>query len=289
MAALPSSGAISFNDVNLQLTRTATASLSLNDSAVRSLFGQLTGAVDMNTGHGKSAVVPGAIAITLTADVYDYNIKTAVGASYVSGSTHVTLTINSGVVVGSSSLATYALYTGQGWSAGDTITIINNGYIAGRGGDGGIGGFSGHSGHSGTPGTGTAGGPAVAMGWPITLDNTNGYIYSGGGGGGGGFGGNPSGGGGGGGGAGRVAGGGGSAPMGSTGQNGGLTLGGAGGVNFEAGGAGGNKGASGHYAPIAGTAGGGHGLAINRQLNTINGQTGGWSWPGNTRVYGGIS
>ena len=57
---LPASGAISFNAINVELCRAGGAQLSLNDSAVRTLFGQASGAVCMNTGHGKSNTsVPG--------------------------------------------------------------------------------------------------------------------------------------------------------------------------------------------------------------------------------------
>jgi hypothetical protein len=57
---LPASGAIAFSDVNTELGYSSTAQISMNDSAVRTLFGQASGAVDMNTAHGKSNTsVPG--------------------------------------------------------------------------------------------------------------------------------------------------------------------------------------------------------------------------------------
>jgi len=58
---LPASGAISFSNINVELCRSSTAQLSLNDSCLRTLFGQASGAVCMNTGHGKTNTsVPGA-------------------------------------------------------------------------------------------------------------------------------------------------------------------------------------------------------------------------------------
>lgn len=53
---LPASGAISFGDVNTELGLSATAQISLNDAAVRTLFGIPSGAISLNTGHGKSAI-----------------------------------------------------------------------------------------------------------------------------------------------------------------------------------------------------------------------------------------
>lgn len=73
--------------------------------------------------------------------------------------------------------------------AGSTITIINNGSIYGMGGAGGAGGNV-TGGYNASalvePTSGGAGGPAIWHNYPITIDNTNGWIYGGGGGGGGG-------------------------------------------------------------------------------------------------------
>jgi hypothetical protein len=57
---LPASGAISFSNINTELGFTSTAQISMNDANVRTLFGQASGAICMNTGHGKSNTsVPG--------------------------------------------------------------------------------------------------------------------------------------------------------------------------------------------------------------------------------------
>jgi hypothetical protein len=55
--ALPSSGnSISLNQVNIELGLSGTAQISLNDAAVRSLFGVASGQISMSDGYGKSAV-----------------------------------------------------------------------------------------------------------------------------------------------------------------------------------------------------------------------------------------
>lgn len=52
--ALPSSGAISLNQVNVELSRGATNGINMNEADVRSLAGVPSGAISMSNLHGKS-------------------------------------------------------------------------------------------------------------------------------------------------------------------------------------------------------------------------------------------
>lgn len=53
--ALPSSGEITFAQVNLHLKRAETAAINLNDAQVRGLAGKASGAIAMSDLHGKWA------------------------------------------------------------------------------------------------------------------------------------------------------------------------------------------------------------------------------------------
>ena len=144
----------------------------------------------------------------------------------------VIITINPGIYIYSTSTATPAL-TITGGTTGDRVRIVNKGYIMGMGGAGSSGSSP------------TAGGNAISIGLPTTIDNTYTSAYIGGGGGGGatgyvgysvcGGGGGGAGGGAGGGGHGGSGGAGGAA--GSAGSNGGgLRPGGGGGAGGGGGG-----------------------------------------------------
>ena len=175
LMTLPASGAITFANVNTELGFSSTASINLNQASVRSLFGQASGAVDMNTGHGKANAV--TINLTIASNVNNYNIFANKGGTYNAGKTTLTLTINAGKSVTDGSGAGYGLTTGSGWTSGDTIAIVNNGFIAGRGGSGGSRGAA----H--TRVGGSTGGIGMTMNWPVTVTNASGYIFGGGGGG----------------------------------------------------------------------------------------------------------
>lgn len=175
--ALPSSGAITFANVNTELGAGSTTQRSLNDSTTRTLFGKTSGQISMSDGHGKSANF--VFNQTITTDTANYNLReAAVAAGWDSVTPLVaTITINPGVVVYANSTSAYAFDTGVAFPGGTTLALVNNGYIIGMGGNGG----DGESIHT-TSTHGTDGGPALRAQQAITVTN-NGTIGGGGGGG----------------------------------------------------------------------------------------------------------
>ena len=121
-----------------------------------------------------------AVNITLASNITNYLLDpTSVSANgqYIAGQTDVTLTINGGVYVYSGTYLIAGLAVGA-FTSGDTVSIINNGFIIGMGGGQGA----------------TTGGPAMNISYPVSLTN-NSYIAGGGGAGGGSGGGGGAGGG----------------------------------------------------------------------------------------------
>jgi len=158
-----SPNAISFSQVNTELGLSSTAQISLNDSAVRTLFGKASGAISMSDGRGKS----NTFSFTISSNQVNANLRTlAVNAGW-NQSSQVIATINSGVYVYSTSTGTAGLTINGSFPGG--VTLTNNGYIMGMGG-------------AGTATTPTAGGPAISLGVNCTITN-NTYIGGGGGGG----------------------------------------------------------------------------------------------------------
>jgi hypothetical protein len=138
------------------------------------------------TGYN-GAVVAGNV--TVSQNTQNLNLFQLVGSP--AAAVNVTLTINPGVRVIATDPQAYAVDL-TGFTTGSVITLINNGYILGRGGNGGRGGESGGGGASttqisagarGRPGGGAINGPGSG----VTVNITNaGFIWGGGGGGGGG-------------------------------------------------------------------------------------------------------
>jgi hypothetical protein len=253
------SGQISLSDVNVELGLPSTNLISMNNTIVRTLAGAASGTITMGGLRGKSNRV--AINLIISSNTQNYNIFANKGLTYIPGKSDVTVTINSGVVVGSALTSSFAMDTGTGWTSGDTINIVNNGTIVGAGGNGGNAPAGGTN-ASGTDGAG--GGTALRLLYATSIQNNN-IIGGGGGGGAGGSTGYYGYGGGGGGGAGSISGSGGTGFVnGSSGTN---TNGGNGG-NGGGGGVGGGGGSAGNngtngigawYHDIGGGGGGGLG------------------------------
>ena len=151
---LPVSGAISLNAVNTELRLSATATISLNDAAVRTLFNVASGAIGIGNGYGKQYRVTPTVVYANSGTQVSTNVSTIAG--YVAGISDIVITVNSGVVFTGSSLGS-AAWTITGGTAGDTITINNSGLIYGVGGPGGFGGATGvteESGNTDGPGYG---------------------------------------------------------------------------------------------------------------------------------------
>lgn len=181
--ALPASGAISLNQVNVELGNAGTASINMNSAAVRGLFGVASGAISMSDGYGKS----NEFSFSITSNQTNANLRTlAVNAGW-DQSIAVVATINSGVRMTSNTVGTPGLTINGAWPGG--IELVNNGTIVGRGGNGGNGGNGGtanNSTYDSTNGSaGSAGGLALTISVAASIRN-NGTIAGGGGGGGGG-------------------------------------------------------------------------------------------------------
>lgn len=257
--ALQSSGAISLGDIAGEFGGSAPHSLSeYYNKGNAPASGEIQLAEDFYGTSNRAAVN-----LTIASNTQNYNVYTqaSADAAYVAGTTDVTLTINSSVLVGSSSTGSYALTVPSNFTSGDTVSIVNNGVVIGRGGNGG----------SGNGGGGGGGGNAVYIAFATSI--TNNSTLAGGGGGGGGGGSTRGayvnkqyqyhGGSGGGGGAGYTAGsggsGGGGTSNGSSGSSGSSTSGGSGGTANADGGNGGGRGANGSSGTSSSTSGGGGG------------------------------
>lgn len=170
---LQNSGPISLSDVNVELQRASNTTISLNDSIVRTLFGVGSGAISMSDGYGKANRV--SLTYTFSSDSANVGLNVSTLSGYLAGKADITVVVNPGVYVYSTTTGGAALSI-TGATSGDTIKLVNYGFIMGQGGMGGDPNY----------GVGLGGGPALSISYPITIDNTNGSAYIGGGGGGGG-------------------------------------------------------------------------------------------------------
>lgn len=176
---LPSSGPISLNNINIELGIVSGTQISLNDSRVRALLQAASGQISLSSAYGKS----NAASLRISNNQTNLNLYNWAISQGWNGSSAITVTIDPGIYIYSTN-PTIAALTVNGFING--ITIVNKGFILGRGGTGGTGGYAGDS----TTIGGTAGGNggnALNTNMNLTIDNINGYIAGGGGGGGGAF------------------------------------------------------------------------------------------------------
>lgn len=183
--AIPASGAINLAgtsspvSVASELGLGLTTAITMNDAAVRTLAGAGGSGVSwsMSSLYGKANRV--SISYTFSASTANASLNVAAIGGYIAGKSNITVTVNSGVYLYATTTGGYALNL-TGGTAGDTVTLVNNGFIMGQGGTGG-------SVIDSTYPAATAGGPALNLGFgvsTITINTQSGYIGGGGGGGG---------------------------------------------------------------------------------------------------------
>jgi hypothetical protein len=118
------------------------------------------------------------VLLTISSNVQNYNVYNAAAAAGWNVCKPVILTINNGVYVWSDNTSLPALDT-AGFPSNTQLTINNNGYIMGKGGDGGYLDL-----YDTSTTKGKDGGPAMNLTVSTLISSSNGYILGGGGGGG---------------------------------------------------------------------------------------------------------
>lgn len=175
---LPSTGPISFADINAELGLPVGTVISLNDPAVRDIAGIPSGSISFGDLRGKSA----EFFYDYTAGGQNKNVRTIADAAGFEGGTGKTVRIRvSGAAISASSTSVPALEIGS-WPSGTKLTLEVATSVIGKGGAGG-----------GTASAGGAGGPALKASTPVSGGGyiqltmiSGGFLYGGGGGGGGG-------------------------------------------------------------------------------------------------------
>lgn len=180
---LPVSGPIYFSEVNTELDKSSTASIYLGDAAVRTLAEVPSGPIYMSNLYGKSN--RRSISYTFFTTTANASLNLASLPNYAPGAADITITINAGVYLYATSTSNAGL-TLTGGVTGDTLAIVNNGFILGMGGS--PTNYSNVTTGSGTaaPRTANPGGTALSLSYPATINNTNASAYIAGGGGSGG-------------------------------------------------------------------------------------------------------
>ena len=249
--ALPASGQISLNDVNIEMGLSSGTQLSMNSAIVRGLFDDESGQIAMSNGYGKANI----FSFQLDSNLSSSTMSAAATSAGWDGSSPLVMQVPSGSYTRSLTVDVVG------------CTIVNSGSMQGVGGGGAAGWSS----------NGASGQPAITLNVSgVTITNNSGAFIAGGGGGGGMGGGGGNSGSGGGGGGGITPGSGGAGAAG--GGHGGSGGGGGGAGSSDRGGGGGGWGASGGGS--GGRAGGAGGRAIQSNGNA-------YTLTNNGTIYGG--
>ncbi len=159
-------GTVTGESVEVELNESGSVAITINDSNVRTLLGVASGAIALSNAYGKSNRV--SIGYTFTTNTANASLNVTAISGYLAGKSDITVTVNAGVYLYATATSNAGL-TLTGGTTGDTLTLVNNGFIIGQGGAGGS----------------AAGGPALSLGFPTTINNKNTGAYIAGGGGGG--------------------------------------------------------------------------------------------------------
>jgi hypothetical protein len=121
---LPASGAISLNQVNVELGNSGTTAINMNSADVRGLFGVASGAIAMSDGYGKSSVTfygsRGVFAGGESSNVMDYITIATTGNATDFG----TLTVTRGHCDGLSN-GSRGVFGGGYHSGGTAVNVID--------------------------------------------------------------------------------------------------------------------------------------------------------------------
>lgn len=170
------------NHVGVELGRSATAQISLGETAARTLAGKPSGEIRLSDLWNKVSYSR----YTIPQDLFDviFTPSYIYGPGlfgYSAGRASVEIYVPSGLGIFSTNAGSPAL-TIRGWSTGDKVRITNYGVIRGRGGSGGTGDSPGSAGAQ----VGAAGGTALKLEYTTEIANYATIAGGGGGGGGGG-------------------------------------------------------------------------------------------------------
>ena len=167
--ALQTSGAISLNDMHIEVGGSSGSQVSINDSDIRVLIGKSSGAQNsFSEYYGAS----NSFAFTISSNTVHANLSSLATAAGWDGSSALDVTVNSGVWLYATSTSNYGLTINVA-----NTTLRNYGKIIGMGGVG----------SSSAQGNGSAGGAAlrVTQSGCSIINYSGAYIAGGGGGGGG--------------------------------------------------------------------------------------------------------